>query len=116
MSKDLIWWPFIYLENVILGTRVVGETIDLKALPIAPADNASVTNPNESIRYNGNNVRLLMQKRFQVNNTLPIQTTFIYIFYLFYLFILKQGQFFCNMDIFIFPFDKQICNVSIMLR
>ena len=77
MSKALIWKPFIYLENVILGTTVAGETFDLKASPISPAENASIINANESIRYNGNSVLLLMQKRFQVNNTL-----FAFTFYL----------------------------------
>ena len=73
-SKDQIWKPFIYLENVILGTAVLGETFNLKILQTGPEQNASVKNANETIKFDGNNVLLTMQRRFQVKHpTLPFK-------------------------------------------
>ena len=67
-SKDQIWKPFIYLENVILGTTVVGETFNLKVLQTGPEQNASIKNAKETITFDGKNVLLTMQRRFQVKH------------------------------------------------
>ena len=67
-SKDQIWKPFIYLENVILGTAVLGETFNLKVLQTGPEQNSSIKDANETIKFDGNDVLLTMQRRFQVNH------------------------------------------------
>jgi len=54
------------LENVILGTTVVGEITELKAIPTGLEEKASITNAVEIITFHGNNVLLKLQKRFQV--------------------------------------------------
>jgi len=65
------------LENVILGTTVPGETFNLKVLQTGPEQNASVKNANETIKFDGNNVLLTMQRRFQVKHpTLPFKGDF----------------------------------------
>ena len=45
--KDQIWKPWIYLENVILGTTVVGEKSSLQIVQTGPEQSASVKNANE---------------------------------------------------------------------
>jgi len=64
--KDQIWKPWIYLENAILGTTVVGETSSLQIVQTGPEQTASVKNANEFITFDGNNVLLFHLLRFQV--------------------------------------------------
>ena len=68
--KDQIWKPWIYLENVILGTTVVGETSSLQIVQTGPEQNASVKNANEFITFDGNNVLLFHSKRLQVRQSI----------------------------------------------
>ena len=45
---------------------MIGEITNLKAIPTGPEEKASIKNTVETITFHGNNVLLILQKRFQV--------------------------------------------------
>ncbi|XP_023335729.1 uncharacterized protein LOC111706994 isoform X2 [Eurytemora carolleeae] len=92
-SREQMWLPLdhIFFYNGILGTTVVDDITTVTANPTSEPKLPSREDSVNSIQFNGIDAYLVMERKF-------------------------QATFFCEMDIFNFPFDKQSCQVTIAIR